>query len=242
MSRKKYEWALPDSITKRLGSKTYGNQRIIFEENHLLIILRDLPSDPDDQKEHKIFLINSQLDVFCNGAPKGEDEMYKLLDSFQVELDTLEDELDDAKTIKQYFNVQEKLLPICRVIKSQAKTLQEARKAIKDDRFLLEVRDISAELNRGYEILLSDCRLELELLIAQKTEEQADKASDALEAQNKLNLLASFTFPIMAVSTIFGMNLPHGLEKEPSTLFWIVIIVGVGVGFGVKKWLFRKSE
>ena len=55
-------------------------------------------------------------------------------------------------------------------------------------------------------------------------------------------MMASFTFPIMAVSTIFGMNLINGLEKISPLYFWGVSVVCVGVGFWTKSWLFSNKK
>ena len=39
MKCKQFDWTLLDAIEVRLGSNTYGRQRTIFEDDHLLAIL-----------------------------------------------------------------------------------------------------------------------------------------------------------------------------------------------------------
>ena len=47
-------------------------------------------------------------------------------------------------------------------------------------------------------------------------------------SSHRLNLLAAIFFPIAALSSIFGMNVSHGLEAYPGPwLFWGTL----GVGF-----------
>jgi Mg2+ and Co2+ transporter CorA len=46
-------------------------------------------------------------------------------------------------------------------------------------------------------------------------------------AAHRLNLLVAIFFPIATLSTIFGMNLTHGLESyNKPVAFWGVLLVG----------------
>lgn len=242
MKRINYSWELPQAIIDRLGPNTYGSQRNIFEEEHLLIILHNTPSINSTEREHKVFLVKPNDDIWCNGFENGRFELNQLLNDYKNTFEELEDIIDQAQNAKQYFEVLEKLVPINRAVKNLTKTLKESRKLVENNSFILEMRDWATDLQRNYEVLLADSKLALEFRIAQKTEEQVEKTNHSLNAQNRLNTLAAFTFPIMAVATIFGMNLPHGLEKEPVQLFWSVLGSGVGLGFLVKKWLFKKAS
>jgi Mg2+ and Co2+ transporter CorA len=60
-------------------------------------------------------------------------------------------------------------------------------------------------------------------------------------AQHKLNVLAAATFPLMAVATLFGMNLIHGLEGRPFYC-WLVFAAGCGVGVLTMQWVMRQSR
>ena len=240
MKRLNYQWELPQTIIDRLGPNTYGSQRNIFEEDHLLIILHGVPLDHQSEREHKVFLVKPDYEVWCNGVSNGQFELNQLLGNYQKEFEVLEDAVDLAKGAKEYFELLETLVPIHRAVKNLAKTLKEARRLVEQNSFILEMRDWAEELYRSYEMLLADSKLALEFRIAQKTEEQVEKANHALNAQNKLNTLAAFTFPIMSVATVFGMNLQHGLETQPNRIFWGVLCGGIGVGFLVRRWLFKK--
>ncbi len=242
MKRLNYSWDLPQAIIDRLGTNTYGSQRNIFEEEHLLIILHDIPVNNENEREHKVFLVKPNKEIWCNGISNGEFEMNQLLANYKNIFDQLEEEMETAKEAQKHFAVLERLVPINRAIKNISKTLKEARTITEHNGFILEMRDWADDLQRNYEMLLADSKLALAFRIAQKTEEQVEKSSDALRAQNKLNTLAAFTFPIMSVATIFGMNLQHGLETKPTYIFWGVFSTGIIVGLIVKGWLFRKKK
>jgi len=240
MKRLNYSWDLPQAIVDRLGPNTYGSQRNIFEEDNLLIILHKLPSDQDNEREHQVFWLRPDQEMWCNGQSNGKFEMHALLDSYQKEFDALELGIAKAKKAKDFFDVIERLVPIHRAMKNLAKTLIESRKIVEQNSYILEMRDWAVDLQRSYEVLLADGKLALEFRIAQKAEEQVEKTNHALNAQNKLNTIAAFTFPIMALAAIFGMNLIHGLETQPTYVFWSVLVGSLAIGIFVKIWLFRK--
>lgn len=47
-------WNLPETIRNRLGASTYGRQRAMLEDGHLLVILHK-PPGPDDAKREGCF-------------------------------------------------------------------------------------------------------------------------------------------------------------------------------------------
>ena len=59
-------------------------------------------------------------------------------------------------------------------------------------------------------------------------------------AQHKLNVLAAITFPVMAVATLFGMGLIHGLENRSPYLFWCIFALGFVMGIITKRWVSGK--
>jgi Mg2+ and Co2+ transporter CorA len=241
MKRLNYSWELPQSIVERLGPNTYGSQRNIFEEDNLLIILHSIPATEGNEREHKVFWIRPDQEMWCNGQSNGKFELHALLETYQKEFEALEFGIDKAKKAKEFFELLEVLVPIHRAMKNLAKTLKESRTILEQNSYILEMRDWAVDLQRNYEVLLADGKLALEFRIAQKTEEQVEKASHALSAQNKLNTIAAFTFPMMALAAVFGMNLVHGLENKSVEVFWGVLLGGIVIGFLVRKWLFKKA-
>lgn len=242
MNRQNFNWTLPQSIENRLGVYSYGNQRTIFEENHLLIILHDIPQPEKNQVDDHVFLVKPDLSLWYNGYENGKYEMNSLLEEYKKAYEELDAKATEAKTAKDFFLILERLLPITRKVKQLAKTLQTAREQVPNFLEMIAFRDWGAELQQNFDVLLADCKLSLDFRVAQQTEQQVLDTNASIKAQNKLNLMASFTFPVMAVSTIFGMNLTNGLENISPIYFWVVSAIGVGVGFWTKSWLFSKQK
>ena len=77
----------------------------------------------------------------------------------------------------------------------------------------------------------------LDFRIARSVEAQIRTAEVGNRAQHKLNILAAVTFPLMAVTAVFGMNLHSGLEGLPVIAFWLVFIGGLLLGMFAKGWV-----
>ena len=72
-----------------------------------------------------------------------------------------------------------------------------------------------------------------------RAEAQTRAALANHRAQEKLNTLAAWTAPLMAVGAVFGMNLRSGVEAMDAWLFWAVLVAGMFVGWWVKAWVQR---
>ena len=237
MARPTYRWQLPAAIERRLGTDTYGRQRAIFEEGHLLIILHEPPKPDEDTRRPRVFLRDPQGKVQCNGQPEGEAKLRRLLTSYQKLFDTHDDACDSATTASELFRVLETILPVNRASTNLYHALQSAREQVGDDKFLIAVRDQAYELSRSFDLLVADAKLTLDYRIARNAELQTAQAAKATDAQHKLNVLAAITFPLMAIATIFGMNLRHGLEDQAPVLFWLVFAGGFLTGMLTKVWV-----
>ncbi len=113
----------------------------------------------------------------------------------------------------------------------------EARDLEKQDKFLIGVRDESYDISRAFELLTSDAKLKLDYRIAKNSEAQASRAQAMISAQHRLNVLAALTFPIMALAAVLGMNLTHGLENRSPVVFLVILLLGIGIGLLVKRWI-----
>lgn len=237
ITRTQFKWQLPASIEARLGDSSYGRQRTIFEEGHLLVILHDLPKPDDITRTAKVFWRKPSGEMQCNGQDNGDRQLKALIESYEVKLKELEIRFDVAKNADDYFNLVEEVMPIQRAASNMANTLQTAREQVKADRFILEMRDRTSDLARNYDLLLGDSKMAMEYRIARNAEEQVAQAHAAVEAQHRLNILAAIFFPLMTVATIFGMNLHSGMEDTSPVVFWVVFVIGIFVGLGFKAWV-----
>jgi len=237
MKRQQYQWQLPDAIEDRLGDASYGRQRAMFEEDHLLIILHAPPGPDDATREARVFLRAPEGTYLCNGKENGELKLRQLLGAYEELYDKCDDACDAATTAEEHAELLETVMPLNRASTNLYSALQAARDYVKADGFLIAVRDAAYELNRNFDLLAADAKLALDYHIARNAEIQAARAAEATEAQHKLNVLAAVTFPLMALATIFGMNLTHGIENQTPAIFWLVFALGLITGAVTKGWV-----
>lgn len=239
MSRKPINWTLPPEIEARLGENSYGRQRAIHEADHLLIILHAPPVAGSLERETALFLRKPNGQYLSNGFENGEQRLRKLLADYRARWEECDGEYERAETAQQLFRLLEKLAPLNRASTNLANALQTARDAVKQDRFLISMRDESYEISRAYDLLVADAKLKLDYRIARNAEAEAEKSEEMARAQHKLNVLAAITFPLMALAALLGMNLTHGLEGRSPALFVLVLAIGIGIGMVVKRWVVR---
>lgn len=243
MPRKKYDWSLPPEIESRLSDDSYGPQRIIQEADHMLIVLHRPPSGDDDlNRERILFLQTPDGQLRCNGKADGEARLKLHLRDYRKLWEELDKKYSLGLDATELFKLIEAVTPLKRTSANMAITLQKAREASKDNRFLISMRDASQDIARAFEILLSDLQSAVDFRAAKNAEEQSARTEEMAAAQHRLNLLAAFTFPVMAVATLLGMNLKHGFEKQHPAIFWGVLGAGILIGFFVRTWILRKPK
>jgi hypothetical protein len=237
--RKPLNWTLPPEIEARLGESTYGRQRVISEADHLLIILHHPPVPDRLERDPALFLRKPDGSLLANGYDQGGHKLRALLGEYRQRWEECDKAYDTAVTAEQLLKLLETLAPLNRSSTNLARTLQAARDAAKGDKFLIGMRDESEEISRAFELLTSDAKLKLDYRIASKSEAQAEQARLMITAQHRLNVLAAITLPLMAVATVLGMNVVHGLEGRTPPVFLFVLALGLTIGIFVKRWVSR---
>ena len=242
MRRKTFSWTLPAEIEARLGEATFGRQRAIAEADHLLVILHSPPEPDTHRRSAEVFLWKPDGTVWWNGVTGGEQKLRKLLAWYRERLEHYDSAYERATTASDLFDILDDLASLSRAAANLSAALQAGREARRTDRLLIAMRDEAYEISREFELLFHDAKLALDYRIARSAEAQMVKAQEMATAQHKLNVLAAVTFPLMAVATIFGMNLQHGLENQSPALFWGLLVCGVGVGAGAVAWMIGNTE
>ena len=92
------------------------------------------------------------------------------------------------------------------------------------------------------ELLYVDTKNALDYHIAKQAEEEARLSMQSITVANRLNVLAAIFFPLMALSGIFGMNLHSGFEESATGSFWLILLIGIGLGFVVSWWALRGAQ
>ena len=235
-------WTLPDSIRTRLGQNTYGRQRAIIEEGHLLLVLHKPPGPDDRAREGLLFWRNPAGDWQFNRGGPGSGGLKRHVQSYAEIEAGLTTEYEQAADITALFDLMETLVPLTRAARNMHLALQTAREAIKGDSFIIEMRDQAYEVERNLDLLYEDVRNAIQHRAARKAEEQARLSEQALHASHRLNILAALFFPLTAIASLFGMNFAHGLDEHKPVIFWLVFVVGVMLGLVMKNWVLGKSK
>jgi hypothetical protein len=234
-------WAIPEAIRIRLGQTTYGRQRAIFEEGHLLLVLHKPPGPDDRTRDGVLFWRNPAGEWQINRGGSGPGALKRHVQSY-VEIEgKLTQDYEQAVTTDTLFDLVESLTPLARAANNMHMALQTAREAIKADPFIIEMRDLADEVDRNIGLLHEDVRHAIQHRAAREAEAQSQSAKEALKASHRLNILAALFFPLTAITSLFGMNLTHGLDEHTPLIFWAVFACGVGLGIFMKTWVLAKT-
>lgn len=234
-------WNLPESIKKRLGQTTYGRQRAIVEEGHLVLVLHKPPSADDNKREGVLFWRTPSGDWQCSKGGPGPGGLKRHVQSFAELEGGAAQSFEEADNLAQLFDLVDSLTPLARAGRNLHAALQAAREAIKGDAFLIEVRDLAYEVERSLDLLLEDVRNSIQHRTAHQAESQARFSQQALLASHRLNVLAAVFFPLTAISGIFSMSFNHGLSQTPF-MFWLVSAIGIIMGLVMKAWVTGSSQ
>lgn len=230
-------WSLPEAIRTRLGTSTYGRQRAIVEEGHLLLVLHKPPGPDDDKREGVIFWRSPSGDWQFNRGGPGPGGLKRHVQSYAEIEAKLTADFDQATGLSTLFDLVEALTPLLRSARNMHAAIQTAREAIKGEPALIEARDSAYEVERTLDLLLEDVRNDIQYRTARQAEEQAQFSKAALQASHRLNTLAALFFPLTAITSLFGMNFSHGLSQGSPGMFWLVAFIGVALGLGMKSWV-----
>lgn len=215
-------WDLPAALANRLGDEV-GRQRCMLAGGHLLLVLHELPK-PGDATRNALLLWrrpDGTWDSSAGGA--GVQGLVRHLDAFAKTVDGLEERLATAANAQEIHAVVQAAAPLARTARNLHRTLQEARDGVSGDRELILARDRSYELERAAELLHHDAGAALQYTAARAAEEQTHAAYGLASAGHRLNLLAALALPMMAIASVFGMNLPSGIEGGGVVAFWAIV-------------------
>ena len=234
-------WEVPQTFRDRIGAKA-GRQRLMESDGHLLLITH-LPPEPDsDQRIPRFFWRHADGSWSSNDMGSGPGALGKHIAAFEQVVDQCEELEENAAGPEQYFQLLEKLAPVHRAASHLQSVLQEALQRASDDRELINLRDRAYELERTAELLYNGAKTSLDYEVARRAAEQAKSAHAMASSAHRLNVLAAFFFPIATLSSIFGMTMLDNWKSGwPPTMFTIVMLVGLAMGFGLLQWVTRRK-
>ncbi len=230
------QWELPEQIKKRFGQKRSGKQRAMVAEGHLLLVLHKAPVHGTHAREGVFFWRNPEGKWESSVKGEGLHTLRKHVQVFELAEEKCDKELEQVQDAEDYFQILQKVGPLRHSAKNLHATLQAAREAIHEDRDIIDLRDQAYDLERELDLLYTDTKNSLDFHIARKTEEENQLSIKSIQTESRLNILAAIFFPLTAIASVFGMNLPSGLEKTPVVVFWLVFLAGIILGFFTCSW------
>ncbi len=239
MTRLPSTWELPEQIVQRFGQKGAGRQRAMVADGHLLLVLHSVPDPKTEQRGAVFFWRQPEGKWQYSGRGDGLHVLRKHIDAFHAEEQRFSEEYKKAQNAEDYFNILDEMAPLHHASRNLHAALQSAREGIPEDRDLIDLRDSAYELERALDLLHSDTKNALDFSTAKKAEEQAQLGMQAVKAGHRLNILAAIFFPLTAIASVFGMNLPHGFEHAPLAAFWGVFLFGLFLGFLTSRWVLK---
>ena len=235
-------WTLPEAMKARLGENTYGRQRAIVEEGHLLLVLHQPPAADESRREGVLFWRNPAGGWQWSRGGSGLGPLKRHVQGYGELEAKLSHEYETTPSLRSLFDLMEALTPLTHAAHNMHWALQAAREAFKTDRFLIEMRDLAYEVDRNFSLLMKDVKHAVQCRTAREAEEQAHIGREAVRASHRLNRLVALFLPLTAIASIFSMQLRHGLNQNDPKIFYIVLILGVSLGFGVKSWVMAKEK
>ncbi len=234
-------WNVPEEIKARLGDSA-GRQRAMLAEEHLLLVLHAPPGPDNDHRDARFFWRDAAGKWSAAGVSgSGILSLKNHLAEFADRLDKLEARFQAADTASEYFELLQSIAPIHRTVRHMHTALQNARELLPNDREVISLRDRAGELEREAELLHTDTKNGMDYTVARRSEELAGRSHEMMLSAHRLNLLAALFFPIATASSIFGMNLRHGLDQDNFEIFIMVLIFSLGIGGILMLLINRKS-
>ncbi|MBU0494169.1 MAG: CorA family divalent cation transporter [Chloroflexi bacterium] len=238
-----YMWDVPDTIRARFGQKSSGKQRAMFSDGHLLLVLHRAPRYGEREREGTLFWRKPDGEWECTRRDlgKGIRALRKHVQEYEATEEKFRADYEQADSAEDYFRILERMAPLHHAARSLHTTLQAAREAIPGDQDLIDLRDQAYTLERTLDLLHVNTKDALDFGIAKRAEEQARISLQAVQTAHRLNILAALFFPLMAISSVFGMNLSSGLEGISVWIFWFIFLSAILLGLVISLWVLSGS-
>jgi Mg2+ and Co2+ transporter CorA len=236
------DWDVPVQIRARFGDSA-GRQRAMMANGHLLLVLHEPPGPNDRDREARLIWRSPDGSWRWTSDGATTNLLKKHIALFASRAEQLENQLQSANCAADYFELLQAITPLHRTSRNLHATLQSARDMLSEDKDVIIARDAAGDLERAFELLYTDAKNGLDFTAAQKAELQSQRSYEMAMSAHRLNLLAALFFPVTAISSIFGMNFPSGLEAIPGQwLFWGILGGGFLTGVLLTQVIAQKPQ
>lgn len=204
-----------------------GHQRCVEGRDELLLVVHEVPKPGIPERDALFFWRRHDGRWTQPGGP-GLSELQDLLDRYAKAIDKHEDVIDEADTAAEIFAILRHSGPLARSSRNLVQALEQALAADHDDREIRTFRDRARELERAADLLHNDARVTLEFWRAERAEEHSRASARLGRIMFRMNLLAGFFLPLMALSGLFGMNVDIPRFMQP--FFWGILLFAILTG------------
>ena len=119
---------------------------------------------------------------------------------------------------------------------------EDARKAVREDRDLIDCRDRAYEISRTAEQLYGDGKNAMDVAVIRRAELQAAATDRMSTSAHRLNILAALFFPIATLGAIFGTTLTEDWPLSESVIpFALFVAVGLSAGLILAAFITRAA-
>lgn len=198
-------WEVPQTFRDRLGVRV-GAQRAMIADGHLLLVLHEPPESGETERKGRFFWRQPDGTWSSKGLSTGAQALRKHFDQYAAMLDALDEEEERASNSDHLFAIVRSLAPLHSAARNLHATLQEAREKLPAAGDIIDFRDGAYQIQRNAGLLHDLAKEALEFEVAQQSEKLARTSHKMALSAHRLNTLAAFFFPIVTLSTIFGMN------------------------------------
>jgi Mg2+ and Co2+ transporter CorA len=219
-------------LREQLSSRP-GHQRCVEGAGELLLVLHEVPQ-PKIPERDAMYFWKRQDEVWMQASGTGLSELGDLLDRYAKAIDSHEEVIDEADTAAEIFAILRHSGPLSRSSRNLVQAVEQVLATDADDREIRGYRDRAREVERAADLLNMDARVALDFWRALQAEKHARSGARLNRIAFRLNLLAGFFLPLVALGGLFGMNVD--LPDFVKPLFWAILLGGLTVG-GVLLWL-----
>lgn len=236
------DWELPTVLRIGIGHGP-GRQRVLEADDHLLLLLHDVPKHHEVERAGQLFWRQPDGDWLCSLPGAGPSGVEQLLLAYSKATNQLTDAVEAARSSESCFKVLGHLSPLARSTRNMYTTLQEARNLRSDDPQLLDWRDQAYDLSRHVELLQNDAKTALDFEVARQAELQAEASHQMAASAHRLNVLAAFFFPVATLAAVLGANLQNVFTGiSPKAALAVMLFVGLILGGGLTYLITRPAR
>jgi len=217
---------LEPELLEQLSGRS-GHQRCVDGDGELLLMVHDVPKPRVPERE-ALFFWKRKDDQWVQSSGTGLSELSAALDRYETAVDEHEAAIDKVEAAADIFNILRHSGPMSRSMRNLVNALEQVLAIDPDDRKILSLRDRAKEIERAAELLNSDGMVSLEFWRAERAEDHARSGARLNRIAYRLNLLAGFFLPLVALGGLFGMNVD--LPEFIRPLFWVILFSGLLVG------------